>query len=117
MLIIYRHKDLYISWVNLNSKVCLRNDCIIHDENISFTDDVDYVPDTPLLRASSDYVCNRFGIQLLDLCKPTSVRIFNGRLGDDHGVCAYKYISHQDASVIDRKNVILPTFVISISVN
>ena len=71
----------------------------------------------PLLRASSDYVCNRFGIQLLDLCQPTSVRIFNGRLGDDHGVCAYTYISHQGASVIDKKNVILPMFVISISVN
>ena len=62
-------------------------------------------------------MCNRFGIKLLYVCKSTCLGILNGRLGDDHGVCAYKYISHQDASVIDRKNVILPTFVISISVN
>ena len=42
---------------DLNSRVGLRNDCIIHDENISFTDGADHVPDTPLLRASSDSVC------------------------------------------------------------
>jgi len=106
---------------DLNSWIGFRNDCILRDENLSFTYDVDYVPDTPLLRASSDSVCNRFGIKLLDVCKSTCVRIFNGRLGDDHGVCAYTYISHQDASVIDcmfsQKNVISPEFVISISVN
>ena len=71
---------------DLNSRVGLRNDCIIPDENLSFTDDADYVPDTPLLRASFDSVCNRFGIKLLDVCKSTCLRIFNGRLGDDHGV-------------------------------
>ena len=86
---------------DLNSRIGFRNDCILRDENLSFTYDVDYVPDTPLLRASSDSVCNRFGIKLLDWCKSTCLGILNGRLGDDHGVCAYTYISHQDASVID----------------
>ena len=51
---------------DLNSRVGLRNDCIIHGENKSFTDDAVYVPDTPLLRASSDSLCNRFGIKLFD---------------------------------------------------
>ncbi|XP_060568367.1 P-selectin-like [Ruditapes philippinarum] len=46
-------------------------------------DDIDYVPDIPLRRASMDKSCNSFGVKVLDLCKANNLRIVNGRLFND----------------------------------
>ena len=52
---------------DLNSRVGTRHDFIIQDRIIFCTDDIDYVPDAPIARASLDRTCNNQGIKLLDL--------------------------------------------------
>jgi len=86
---------------DLNSRTGTRQDCILHDSVNNIIDDICYIPDTTLVRASRDKTCNNFGVKLLDLCKSTCLRIVNGRLCDDNNVGEYTYTSSQGASVID----------------
>ena len=58
-----------------------RPDYIVCDRYVGSIDNDDYLPDVPLPRRSLDNICNSHGIKLLDLCKATSLRIANGRLG------------------------------------
>ena len=48
-----------------------------------------------------DRTCNSHGVKLLDLCKSTCLRIVNGRLGNDHNIGTYTFVSQHGASVID----------------
>lgn len=73
-------------------------DCILNDKiNLSIDSD-DYIPDEPLPRQVKDKTLNNFGIQLLDICKATDLRICNGRLDDDG---AYTYYGPNGCSTID----------------
>ena len=81
-----------------NSRVGTKNDFIVCD---IVNNDIDYVPDEPLVRASSDTFCNTFGTRLLDICKSTDLRIVNGRLYHDCMIGNYTYISRLGSSVID----------------
>ena len=78
-----------------------RPDYIVCDRYVGSIDNDDYLPDVPLPRRSLDNICNSHGIKLLDLCKATSLRIANGRLGSDHQVGTYTYTCHTGSSVID----------------
>ena len=80
-----------------NSRVGLRNDFISFDHYNKYNDYDNYIPDCPSLRASPDSTCNSFGMQLIELCKSSGVRIVNGRL--DKG--SFTYISDKGSSVID----------------
>ena len=83
---------------DFNSRVGKHFDFIVHDYVNSLTDDENYVPDSPLPRASIDTVNNSHGTKLLDLCKLSGLRIANGRF--DNTNC-YTYISPRGMSVID----------------
>ena len=86
---------------DMNGRVGLKNDFILNDQLKEFLDDDEYVPDTPLFRVSHDTKCNSHGVKLLDVCKSTCLRIINGRLGRDHNIGEYTFVSNQGASVID----------------
>ncbi|WAR03415.1 hypothetical protein MAR_009973, partial [Mya arenaria] len=68
------------------------------DNAVSNFDPDDYVPDTPLRRVTQDTLHNSHGIQLMDLCKATSMRICNERLEISESVT---YYSTNDCSLID----------------
>lgn len=78
-----------------------RPDYIVCDRIVEDIDYELYVPDVPLARQSLDHVCNSHGLKLLDLCRSTSMRLANGRLGNDYGVGTYTYASQAGSSVID----------------
>ena len=63
-----------------------RADYIVCDRSVDNIDHDEYFPDIPLPRHSHDNTVNSHGQKLLDLCKATSLRIANGRLGRDCGV-------------------------------
>ena len=77
-----------------------KKDYIVCDTNIDSIDDSDYEPDTPLPRHSQDNTCNAMGVILLDLCKSTSKRIANGRLGNDNMKGLFTYSCRNRSSVI-----------------
>ncbi|XP_053405132.1 uncharacterized protein LOC128558889 [Mercenaria mercenaria] len=83
---------------DLNSRVGLKPDYIDYDTNIPFLNDDSYVPDVPLKRVSMDSVSNSHGLQLLDLCKSTGIRICNGIL-EPSGT--YTFCCEHGSSVID----------------
>ena len=76
----------------------LARDYIEQDVINESLDSARYVPDTPLLRASVDNVSNNHGLQLLDLCKSTSLRIANGRTDSGKN---FTYFCRTGSSVID----------------
>ena len=78
-----------------------RPDYVVCDRYIDDIDDKDYSPDLPLQRQSNDNICNSHGLKLLELCKSTSLRIANGRLGNDCPVGAFTYSSRNGCSVTD----------------
>ena len=61
----------------------------------------DYLPDVPLLRVSENKGFSNYGLQLLDFCKQTGLRILNGRVGADSYVGKYTYVSSIGKSVVD----------------
>jgi len=83
---------------DLNSRIGLNNDFIIHDTINLCTDDIDYDPDCTHTRASSDYTHNSHGLRLYDLCKATGIRIVNGPFSNSH---QHTYLSPAGCSVID----------------
>lgn len=62
----------------------------------------DYVCDVPMQRFSQD-LRRPYGngINLLEFCKKTGMRIMNGRCGDDKNIGKYTYVGHRGSSVID----------------
>jgi hypothetical protein len=44
---------------------------------------------------------NNNGTLLLDLCKQTGLRIFNGRVGNDKGIGKYTFIGSRGSSLVD----------------
>jgi hypothetical protein len=67
---------------DLNSRTSNKCDFIVYDSINTVLDDFDYIPDHSSVRASIDTIHNNHGIKLLDLCKSTTLRIVNGRIGD-----------------------------------
>ena len=66
---------------DFNSRVGSKKDFIIYDKMNSVTDDTNYIADSIPCRATIDSKHNNYGIKLLDLCKSSSMRIINGRIG------------------------------------
>ena len=99
----YRLKGRVILCGDLNASVGngTRPDYIVCDTSVDSIDEDDYSPDEPLPRRSLDNAFNSNGLKLLDLCKATSLRIANGRLGRDCDICTYTYASQLGNSVID----------------
>ena len=99
-----------------NSRIGSKRDYIACDRLVNFIDCDDYIPDLPHARNTNDSVCNSHGFKLLDLCKATSLRVANGRLGHDTGsvtflsqvgqsVIDYLLLNEQDFHCIDNFNV------------
>ena len=84
---------------DFNSRSGVKYDFVRSNSKNALFDNDDYVPVEINVRASLDTKCNRFGSKLLDLCKSTSTRIVNGRIGDDQG--AFTFMSRNGASVVD----------------
>ena len=62
----------------------------------------DYIIDTEVRRFSQDKGhMNNNGTLLLDLCKQTGLRIFNGRFGNDKGIGKYTFIGSRGSSLVD----------------
>ena len=61
----------------------------------------EYESDVPLDRFSQDNFINVNGRKLLDFCKLNSLRICNGRLGQDKGIGKCTYIGGTGSSVVD----------------
>ena len=79
-----------------------KNDYIINDRPLQDHDEPScHEIDLTLPRAARDRGSNRFGDNLLDLCKSFSMRIVNGRLGNDNGVGQYTCYTHNGESTVD----------------
>jgi len=84
-----------------NARVGSRPDYIVCDRNIDCLNAPDYIADEPCARKTLDKGSNGHGLKMLDLCKSTSVRIANGRIGSDHSTGTFTYACSSGASVID----------------
>ena len=83
---------------DFNGRVGLIPDYIINDNHVEDIDSISYIADTAPRRTSMDRQSNGQGLQLIDLCKMTSLRICNGRfLNTD----SFTYYGHGGNSVID----------------
>jgi hypothetical protein len=83
-----------------NARVGLKRDIILYDGIVDFIDDDSYVPDLTCERKSMDNVTNAHGLKLIDLCKSTSLRNANGRLGNDHNG-SFTFFNSLGSSVIN----------------
>ncbi len=85
---------------DFNSRVGPKSDCVPHDKYVAGIDDVNYTPDTHIPKSSTDTTTNNFGIQLLDMCVASGLRIANGRFsGDRDGKSTF--CNRNGKSVID----------------
>ena len=83
---------------DFNGRVGLIPDYIINDNHVEDIDSISYIADIAPRRTSMDRQSNGQGLQLIDLCKMTSLRICNGRfLNTD----SFTYYGHGGNSVID----------------
>jgi hypothetical protein len=82
-----------------NSRIGSKSDCINYDILLY---DHDYLAmDTFIPRTTTDRGTNRFGEQLLDLCKSTDIRIVNGRLDSDANLGKPTCYTYNGNSVVD----------------
>ena len=88
---------------DFNSRTSTNCDYVINDNNVHMhmlPDD--YISDIELPRYSEDKGhVNNNGLLLLDLCKQSSLRILNGRFGNDKGVGHYTFVGSRGSSVVD----------------
>ena len=68
----------------------------------------DYEADIVLQRLSQDHIVNSNGRKSLEFCKAHSLRLCNGRYGDDKGMGKFTYIGHNGRSVVfvDGPNIL-----------
>ena len=85
---------------DLNGRVGIKPDYISFDANINGLNSADYKPDVPSSRASDDQTLNTQGVQILDLCKSTGLRICNGRYYNCKSG-AFNFVGNNGCSVID----------------
>ena len=88
---------------DMNARTSTNPDYVIDDNllHMSMLPD-DYLVDTVLPRFSQDYGrTNNNGSLLLDLCKQTGLRIFNGRVGDDSDKGKCTFVGHNGTSLVD----------------
>jgi len=82
---------------DMNARVGQTCDYINNDRPLPDNDAI--LIDTPLFQVSRDLTSNRFGDNLLDICKSTNLRIVNGRLNGDQG--KWTCITQNGQSVVD----------------
>ena len=85
---------------DLNGRVGLKPAYISFDANINGLNSADYKPDVPPCRASDDQTLNTQGVQILELCKSTGLRICNGRYYNCKSG-AFNFVGNNGCSVID----------------
>ena len=89
---------------DMNSRTSTNVDYVIDDNNVHMPMlPDDYIVDTNLVpRCSQDKGhTNNNGLLLLDLCKQSSLRILNGRFGEDKGLGRYTFVGSRGSSVVD----------------
>ena len=86
---------------DFNARTACNADYIVCDRFNVVNDHNGYVPDIHLSRFSSDKHNNSHGTKLLELCKANSLRICNGRLGQDQGKGNFTFANQFGCSVID----------------
>jgi hypothetical protein len=84
-----------------NCRVGNKHDYISFDSCVNGLDYDNYTPDVSLGRASSDKICNSRGTQMLEFCKATSLRIANGRIGNDYNIGEFTYYNRNTCTTID----------------
>ena len=88
---------------DMNSRTSDKCDYVIDDSSthMHMLPD-DYVLDTEMPRFSQDKGhTNNNGLLLLDMCKQSSLRIINGRFGEDQGFGRYTFVGSRGSSVVD----------------
>ena len=85
---------------DLNCRTSIKSDFIENDRHIP-SRDVNTEIDTPLQRYSMDRGTNRFGENLLELCKAVNMRIVNGRLHKDRSIGRMTCYTYNGESVVD----------------
>ncbi len=71
---------------DFNARTAFKSDALLSDAYIYDIDPDFYLADSTLPRFSMDKGSNSQGNSLLDLCKATTLRIANGRLGSDFSI-------------------------------
>jgi hypothetical protein len=61
----------------------------------------EYEPDLYLNRRSQDRVVNENGLDMLDFCKQTGMRVLNGRMFEDESVGKFTCVKSMGSSVVD----------------
>ena len=98
---IFSSSDIVFIGGDFNSRIGTQNDLILESEkDISYLTP-DYEIDTTLpIRNNQDISVNEYGLQLIDLCISSKMRILNGRTrGDLQGHVTY--IGHKGNSTVD----------------
>ena len=89
--------------IYIYSRTSSKSDYVEADEvtHMSVLPD-DYISDTQMPRFSEDEGhINSNGLLLLDFCKQTSLRIMNGRVGNDKGLGKFTFVGSRGSSVVD----------------
>ena len=89
---------------DFNSRVGERPDYVENESLFRSQSDLlpdDYVQDTYLKRVSQDKVVNESGLNLLEFCKETGVRIVNGRVCEDERMGKFTCVKSAGNSVVD----------------
>ena len=87
---------------DFNGRTGTEPDYVIFDTdvNVPVLPD-DYETDIELQRFSQDNIVNHSGRKALEFCKSRSLRICNGRYGEDKGVGKFTFIGANGRSVVD----------------
>jgi exonuclease III len=100
-IFLFESKGTVLVTGDCNARTACKSDYILYDRFVPEIDEDNYCKDTPIQRFSKDSVSNAQGNKLLDLCKGTSLRIANGRLGSDCGIGKFTCYNRNGSSVID----------------
>ena len=97
----YSDNCSFIVCRDMNARTGYLPDIITDDNNLRVPLPDDYAVDECIPRVSQDKVVNRNGYLLLNFCKPSSLRILNGRFGNDKSVGRFTFNGHSGQSVVD----------------
>ena len=97
----YSDNCSFILCGDMNARTGNLPDMITDNNNLHVPLPDDYIVDKCIPSVSQDKVVNSIGYLLLNFYKQSSLRILNGRLGNDKSVVRFTYNGHNGQSVVD----------------